>query len=283
MTRHWALGIAVLTFLVCSTAAQARDLSRLCSAGEGKATRMLWTGYQLRAYPSRDKDKTCTAEIVDRDGGVVFSRDEVQFEWNAATGRDVNGDRAPDVVLEGFTGGAHCCWRYWIFSFSPGPTLVGELDNDEPVSFGLASRGRMVLHTYEEAFNNFDGLCYACSPRVDLYFVLEGDQFKNVTSEFITDPVLDGMRKRLEMVPLERFRQLSSTQDLAPDLRDAKTAVLTLALAYLYSGHEDQAWKTLQEDWPAADLARVKQQILAARSKGTLTAVGDWNRDHLAE
>lgn len=281
MKPSWAW--LLLSILLLPAAGQARDLSRLCSAGEGKSTRPLWNLYQLRVYPSRDKQRMCTAEIVAADGGVVFSRDENSFTWNAATGQDVNGDRAPDVVLEGYTGGAHCCWKYWIFSFSPDPMLAGELDNDQPVAFGLASKGRIVLHTTDEAFNNFDGLCYACSPRVDLYFTLEGDQFKDVTPEFITEVNLDAMRKRLNTVPVDRFRQLSSTQDLAPDLGEAKAAVLNLVLAYLYSGHEQDAWKALEENWPKSDAERIKQQILAARGKGTLKFVQAWNRDHLAE
>lgn len=281
MKSSWAL--ILLSLLLLPAAGQARDLSRLCSAGEGKSTRPLWNMYQLRVYPARDKERACTAEIVAADGGVVFSRNENSFTWNAATGQDVNADRAPDVVLEGYTGGAHCCWKYWIFSFSPDPMLVGELDNDEPVSFGLASKGRIVLHTTEEAFNNFDGLCYACSPRVDLYLTLQGDQFKDVTPEFITEVNLDAMRKRLNSVPLDRFRQLSSTQDLAVDLNETKAAVLNLVLGYLYSGREQEAWKVLEEDWPKSDAARIKQQILAARDKGTLKFVGAWNRDRLAE
>lgn len=279
MKACWAL--AALLLLSC--AAHARDLSRLCSAGEGKATRPLWNNYQLRVYPSRDRRDLCTAEVVASDGGVLFSRDQNSFTWNAATGKDVNGDGAPDVVLEAYTGGAHCCWKYWIFSFAPDPMLAGELDNDEPVSFGLATKGRLVMHTTDEAFNNFDGLCYACSPRVDLYFVLQGDQFKDVTAEFVTAGNLDSMRKRLEAVPVDRFRQLSSTQDLAPELREAKAAVLNLVLAYLYSGHEDEAWKALKESWPPSDVERIQQQILAARGKGTLKFVAAWNRDHLAE
>lgn len=283
MTAMRPLLTMLFAILLLPSPAQARDLNRLCSAGEGKSTRPLWNRYELRVYPTRDREHTCTAELVAGDGGVVFARDEFAFTWNLASGKDINGDRAPDLVLEGYTGGAHCCWKYWIFSLSSDAMLVGELDNDAPVSFGYGAKGRMVLHTFDQGFLYFDGLCYACSPRADLYFVLQGDQFKDVTADFTTAASLDAMRKRLGTLPVERFRSLASTQDVAADLGETKAAILDLLLGNLYSGHEEEAWKVLQEYWPPSDEARIKQQVLAARAKGTLKTIEAWNRDHLTE
>lgn len=262
--------------------AEARDLNLLCQAGQGKASRPLWNRFLLRVGPSAEKRDTCTAEILAPDGGVVFARDENTFWWNPATGKDINGDEHPDVVIEAFTGPPDNRWRYWIFSINPDPMLVGRLDNDDRLVIGYGTKGRIILHTEDQAFDRFDGLG-SLSPRADLFFVLEGDRFKDVTSEFITAANFEALRKRIETLPMDRFRQLTSTQDLSPELMSAKSAVLTLVLAYLDSGHDQEAWKALDEFWPKSDLERIKQAVVSARSKGTLSAIAGWNRDHLAE
>ena len=46
--------------------------------------------------------------------------------------------------------------------------------------------------------------------------------------------------------------------------------VLTIVLNYLYSGREEQAWKALEELWPASDQGRVKGLILERRGRGLL-------------
>ena len=269
--------------LLLSGAALARDPNSMCSAGEGKSARMPPNRYLLRVAPAPGKRTTCTLDLVAPDGGIIFSRDENSFRWNSASGKDINGDGNPDVVVEAYTGGAHCCWKYWIFSLTPDPMLVGHLNNDEPVSFGFDARGRLVLHTVDEAFLGFDGLPYADSPRAQLFFMLSGEEFKDVTADFITDTTIQALRKRLEMLPTERFRQLNATQDIGPELAQVKEGVLNLVLALWNAGRENDAWKALEESWPPSDVQRIKQAMVAAREKGTRKAVADWNLDHLAE
>jgi len=82
-------------------------------------------------------------------------------------------------------------------------------------------------------------------------------------------------------------------------LRSAKMKVLEIAWSYLYSGREKDAWSSLAEMWPGADLDRIRGAISTARARGIRSQVdevlhrdarrarGDWqkfstdNRDHI--
>ncbi len=83
-----------------------------CSFGEGSVTRQV-AGFEIRIAPYRDKENPglpqCRAVIRDASRKIVFSGHDSGFAIVLA-GEDVNGDGAPDAVLEAYSGGAHCCW-----------------------------------------------------------------------------------------------------------------------------------------------------------------------------
>jgi hypothetical protein len=47
-----------------------------------------------------------------------------------------------------------------------------------------------------------------------------------------------------------------------------KVKVLEIAWSYLYSGREQEAWRSLAEMWPASDVDRIRAAILNARARG---------------
>src|SRR5581483_4925747 len=54
-------------------------------------------------------------------------------------------------------------------------------------------------------------------------------------------------------------------------LRTVKAKVLEIVWCYLYSGREQQAWRSLDEMWPASDVARIRAAILSARAQGIIS------------
>jgi hypothetical protein len=51
-------------------------------------------------------------------------------------------------------------------------------------------------------------------------------------------------------------------------LRGVKAQVLEIVWSYLYSGREQEAWRSLAEMWPSADLDRIHEEILRSRARG---------------
>jgi hypothetical protein len=56
-------------------------------------------------------------------------------------------------------------------------------------------------------------------------------------------------------------------------MRSAKIKVLEIVWSYLYSGREQDAWRSLQEMWPASDIERIRSSILSVRSRGIRSQV----------
>jgi hypothetical protein len=68
----------------------------------------------------------------------------------------------------------------------------------------------------------------------------------------------DGKLEPVSMVPVIKLSRM----------RNAKTKVLEIVWSYLYSGREQDAWRSLQEMWPASDIDRIRSAILSARARG---------------
>jgi hypothetical protein len=56
-------------------------------------------------------------------------------------------------------------------------------------------------------------------------------------------------------------------------LRSVKVNVLEIVWSYLYSGREEEAWHSLAEMWPAADIDRIRAALLNARARGIRSQV----------
>jgi hypothetical protein len=167
--------------------------------------------------------------------------------------------RDPPAILRSITGGAF---------FSAADT---DLD------------GRIEIWTDDAAsVNGFEALRLReldFAPPVVLRFTR--GRLLDASSEFqpYFDQKISDQRTKLTPEDLAEFK--SSDGKLAIDvsadrlirLRGAKMRVLEIVWSYLYSGREEDAWRSLAEMWPAADLDRIRAAILNARAHGILSQV----------
>ena len=70
-------------------------------------------------------------------------------------------------------------------------------------------------------------------------------------------------------MPMEQFRALMLV----------KIRVLEIVWSYLYSGRDDEAWRALDEMWPAPDVDRMRVAILEARKHGIRAQVDEVSTD----
>lgn len=242
-----------------------------CRFAKKETIHKLPGNFALHLTPLNDSaGDGCRATLIDSQKKTVFS----VVEWDlqlVLSGKDVNGDGTPDIVLEGFSGGAHCCWTYYIVSLGPNPGLLFKFENEQGAEFKAnASTGRIEVYVRDGAFDYFES-AHAFSPFPDVYLRLDRTHLVDISGEHLAD--YDQKIKRLKIeIPdkdLKVFLQ-AENQDEKVGWEQVSTRVLEIVLAYLYSGRQEQAHTTLKKMWPAFDQERIWKLILETRQKGIL-------------
>jgi hypothetical protein len=233
-------------------------------------------GYKLKmTHVEPVKEIGCHAEVLSPRGETLFTDEE----WDISLDQkdvDINRDGRTDLVLRGYSGGSHCCWTYWIITPSMRPALRKKIENQAHVRFEDLSRtGAITWVAQDGSFDYFDGLCHACSVFPDLYLKMQGDKILDVSTDYRSryDDEIKAARFKLIHEPLQHFMAARNEQEMSNAAENVKPLVLTVVLAYLYSGREDQAWKALEEMWPRFDRQRIQKLIMETRGKGLLRYV----------
>jgi hypothetical protein len=246
-----------------------------CRQGRGSVTRKIH-GFKIQISPYPDKSNPdldeCEAEIYDPRGNVIFSEHDWGFALDLA-GVDVNGDGIPDVVLEAFSGGMHCCWTYYFFSLGPRPGLLLKFENNRDASFFWDKKpGQMYMEIQDGAFDYFDEVCHACSPLPLVYLRLDGSNLVDIGREYADnyDEIIRVNRKALTGEERRSLKALKEKPSDAEPIREARYHALMIVFAYLYSSREEQAHQALKEWWPTFDQERMWKLILETRRNGIL-------------
>ena len=208
----------------------------------------------------------CAFEVRDARGQLVASGSDRTVE--ALPEMYVLRIGTNDLVVETFSGGAHCCWTYYIVTHFGTPHLAAKIENAERIDF-LDYRGIELndLITRDGGFTDFEQMPYNLVPMPTAYIRFVRGKPTDIGPVFkaLYDEEIAQARARIKPDALQYFHSRNIYDDV-----EMASNVLTIVLAYLYSGREEQAWKELSAMWPPADMARIKSEILKAREKGIL-------------
>lgn len=202
---------------------------------------------------------------------TIFTESDWAFSLKLA-GEDTNGDGVPDVVLEAYSGGAHCCWTYYIISLGSKPGMISKFENQRDAAFIPDNKSRRIMIvTTDGAFDYFDGLCHACSPFPAVYLRLDGTRLIDMGPQYERDydKTIAETQRALSTAERQRLRHLTHVGE-----PETSSKALTIVLAYLYSGREAQARDALRSLWPVFDQERIWTLILQTRRGGILRYVG---------
>jgi hypothetical protein len=272
IVRLFYLPCFALLLLLPGARAQAPLLS--CPSPHSGPQIGKYSGYTVRLVRSSNRGFRCQA-FVAAPGGKASPSKAVAKDWalsiNALSGSDINGDGKPDLIVQGYSGGAHCCYTYHIISLSEGLPTLREIRNQVPISFVKRTEGGAEVRTGEGVFDYFL-LPHGSAVIPKLFLRLDGDQLVDVGGEHVGDydTLIEKARSELTLDELDKLRKSVYSQNMFIDQLPAVKKVLTIVLNYLYSGREDQAWHALDEMWPRSDAERVKKLILERRSRGLL-------------
>ncbi len=246
-----------------------------CRHGEGKVKRIIGT-VKVEITPTVDKDSLnepiCHLIVRHFGGSTILTADDDSIKV-LLDNRDVNGDGIPDLVLEAYSGGTHCCWTYYFLSLSSQPGLITKFQNNRDVGFLEDEKtGRIYLEIPDGAFDYFDEVCHACSPFPLVYLRLDDTNWVDVSRDYVDDydEIIRHSQKALTPKRRQRLRALKEKPSDAEPVERARYHALTIVFAYLYSGREEQARQALRELWPPFDQERIWNLILETRRNGIL-------------
>lgn len=265
--------ILLFVFLIADAISVRAIAKPPCLGGNGFFTRH-FASFEIRISPYHKGPETheCKITVRDEQKRQVFA----EYDWGLSIivlGDDVNGDGLPDLVVEGYSGGAHCCWTYSIVSLGSTAGLIRKFQNDRPASFAPDPTGRFEIRTLDGAFDYFDFFSHAETVFPNVYLRLDGHELSNIAPNHRQDydREIRQAQRRLSREQINSFRSAKSREELTGDPdRGLAEPVLTIILAYLYSGRAAKAHQELRTMWPSFDQERIWTLILRTQQKGIL-------------
>ena len=192
---------------------------------------------------------------------------QVQLVWGLGdlTGSDITGEGHPDVIVETYTGGAHCCFSTLVYDL--GPTLTQVLETPESNCGGrfedLDGDSVYEFVTCDDLFA-YVYCPYASSPAVEAILQYEpGSGYVPASPRFAhlyAEAVSTHTRMAEAAVPGELGEWDGTT----------KCAVLPLVLDYLYMGRADQAWTAFSRLYTGPDSPLFWAEVVQAVSDSPL-------------
>jgi hypothetical protein len=266
------------TLGVCQT--QGRSV--LCNGGDGILDAEFRTGIKVHVGAARNgglATRACAAKLGWENQNLVVASGVAQLDVDAF-GVDF-GDGVPVAAFQIRKSDADCCVEYGIYSLEKPPRLLRTITGGEFFSASdVDLDGRIEVWTNDAAaVNGFEDLSLGeldSAPTVVFRFA--HGQLLDVSAEFqfYFDEEIARIRAGIHPQDLEDFKGSDGRLTLTPlisaermhHLRMVKIKVLEIVWDYLYSGREQDAWRSLAEMWPAADVDRIRAALVNARARG---------------
>ncbi len=197
--------------------------------------------------------------------GERFAIVDYAIGFGDLNGTDLTNDGTPEVIIERFTGGAHCCSGTEVYSV--GDRLENVLSR-VPAECGGGFNDLDGDGTYEYITCD-DVFAYAYCPYV-------GSPFPQVVMKYDVDRGYIPASPEFPQVYDESIvRNLESAQVSEPGAYGEfdgsnKCSVLPVVLDYLYSGQDELAWQTFNDIYKGDDIASFPGDILRTVSNSRM-------------
>ena len=186
-------------------------------------------------------------------------------EWTSFGLFPFLGADTKQLIIEQFSGGAHCCWAYWIFDLDPHFNLIYaskeypavdyflqlvDLDNDQVFELTQGIR----------TFDYFDRLCHALSPIPTVVLKYDWEKMKYIpANQLFPAYLLEGIEEDIKAVKtLNEKTDLTAWNDTGGEYL---SAVLQIVLRYIYAGCESQGWSFYDEEYQLPDKEKMRSKI----------------------
>jgi hypothetical protein len=155
------------------------------------------------------------------------------------------GGKRKQLVIAQFTGGAHCCYQYWIYELYPRVRLLFDGtrfdigDGFDPITFqDLDGDGSFEFTQKIGTFDYALG-CYTCTPQPTMVFKYYPHRRKYLPANrrFASYVLKDAPEK------IRKLKELLKTPESKRDWTAFDYYAFDLLLNYIYVGKERKAWR----------------------------------------
>lgn len=237
----------------------------------------LWDGYEVSVDPTphfggdSGADDACTAAIYDQSGKEVYRTTGPGVRLDPATGMDVDGDGAPDVVLMNGASGATSGgggWNVEVISLKPQPHILFKFEQDfppAPIRKDL-QRGVVVwLGESGDELASVYGWPMAARPGAQRIYRWIDGKLVDVTPEHCGEveagQYFQKMQRKLTPEALGEFRTTENLADVDPNTAQTGGRVLSLILQRIFCHRFDQGLDEIHQMWPQRDQANLIKNI----------------------
>lgn len=214
--------------------------------------------YAIRLWRNPDDQLGFGSVLLIEGAGQSPIRVDMASTINDLTGSDINGDGYPDVGVETYSGGAHCCFGTQVFSLRPdGAALI--LQKPESNVGGkfddLDADGISEFITYDDSFA-YQYCPYAAGVTVKVIMAYDSgkDRYLPASPHF--------PEQYLEEIAKNELRALAAPGELGDWEGTNICAILPLALDYLYTGYPDRARTEFASRYSGSDTDAKWNEIL---------------------
>ena len=281
--------------------------SVLCNRGNGHFATEFRTGVKVQVEAARNEGlgtfstRTCAARLGWDKQELVVAADAVQADLDTF-GVDL-GYGVPVATFQIKKSASDCCMEYQIYSLEKPPGLLRTIKGGQFVTASDTDLdGTLEIWTDDAAaVDGFEKLTFGELDSIPtVVFRLKGGRLWDASAEFQSyfDSEIHRIRREIDRHDLEEFKNSDGAVSQIPTpvtidrlhrLRVVKTKVLEIVWNYLYSGRQPNAWQSLAEMWPSADVDRVRGALLNlwlhgvhAQADATSTGrVGKQKRTHI--
>jgi len=218
----------------------------------------LINGYAIRFWRNPDDPLGFSSVVLIESAWQASIRIDMASAINDLTGTDINGDSYPDLVVETYSGGAHCCFGTQVFSLRPsGAALI--LQKPESNAGGtfedLNADGISEFITYDDSFA-YQYCPYAAGVTVKVIMVYDPEQDRYIPAS----PRFP--EQYADEITTNESRALAAPGEFGEWDGTNVCAILPLALDYLYTGQPDRAQTEFYNRYSGSDTPKKWNEIL---------------------
>lgn len=174
------------------------------------------------------------------------------------------GAKIPQLMVGQYSGGAHCCFSYWIFNLDIDFRIIHqtEFPIDSLVEVAdLDGDGRHEIVQSLLTFDYFDRLPHAYSPSTLVIFQYDPEERSYIPANpKFASYLLKGLEKKIQAVKAYNAKTDFGKIKVEEDYQHLPL-VLQVVIDYVYAGKEKEAWDFFDKEYKLSDKEAMRGKI----------------------